>query len=132
MIGEIRIADRRSYRDATAVDGLDLIEWQAMDVDHLSRTFDVELHKIEQRRASRKETNRGAVGLAVSGRIRGVDRLADIGDAFKLKGFHERAPLKLCDESAGSRPRCSYRRHSGRYSRSWPPSHRRRYDRMAP
>src|ERR1700722_18722065 len=121
MIGEVAIAHRRAYRDTTAVDCLDLIERQAMDVDYLGRTLDVELHEIEQRRPSREEAGRRVIGLTVSGRLRKSNRLIDIGDEFKLKGFHEYAPLRFCDELAGSRTRCSYKPHSGRCSRSWLP-----------
>src|SRR5271156_4409600 len=98
MIGEVGIAYRCAYGDATAVDCLDLIERQAMNVDHLSRTLDIELHQIQEGRAAGEEADRRGIGLAVSGSLRESDRLIDIRDAFKLKGFHVYAPLKLCDE----------------------------------
>ena len=77
VVGELGIANRRTNLQAAIRRRFDLIERQAVDVEHLRRRFDVQLHQVDQRRPAGEEPHVRALlrGLRLRGardRRRGI------------------------------------------------------------
>ena len=97
MPGQVGVAHQRADPQPAVGQPLDLGQRQVIDVDHLLRLLDVELHQVEQGGAAGDEAHFGALlrGARAGG---GADRLAGIGGAGKGKRFHHTPPwvLRTC------------------------------------
>ena len=87
MVGEIGIANGGADLQPAVGRGFDLVERQAVDVEHPRRRFDVQLHQIDQRRPAGDEPHVRALlrGLRLRG---GRDRRRGICGPNEFKGVH--------------------------------------------
>jgi hypothetical protein len=95
VICKIRIANRRADLQAALGRVFDMVEWEAVDIEHTGGRFDVQLHQVDERRTASQEAN--VCALLRGFRLRrGVDRGCRIGRPDKFEGMHRGSPLALC------------------------------------
>src|SRR5882757_9789894 len=123
-MGDIGVARECSDDESAVGRRLDLVERKNVDVDDLFGALDVELHQVNQRRATGNETN--FCGLLRCRRgCPQLDGLVNGGGSTELERIHFFTPIPVsaarlvCGWTVRLR-RCWDRRHSGRYCRTWP------------
>ena len=128
--GFLVLAPKSTYGLYSYLTTIDLVEGQPIDVDQSRRGLNLELHQVDQRRAAGDESHICAL-------LRRLclpchrDGCGSVLWSEKFEGMHGsllNAAKRACGP-VGLQPRCSRRRHSGRYCRSSVLSQTHRRDR---